>query len=149
MQDLLLLLLLLLLVLMRLSREIALHNSAETMPHCLQLVKAEIVLWTAGFVLLTLVINASLLPWGLRVLKLNWGGRWLSLSLVLSAPIQAACSLRVMLLLSSPAQVSSCSLHICCSPGLLRTVNSCSRVLCVLKLKCAGLCGLSSLLPVV
>ena len=51
------------------------------------------MLWTAGFVLLTLVINASLLPWGLRVLKLNWGGRRLSLSLVLSASIDGACTL--------------------------------------------------------
>ena len=56
------------------------------------------MLWTAGFVLLTLVINASLLPWGLRVLKLNWGGRWLSLSLVFSAPsVHGACSLQASL----------------------------------------------------
>ena len=65
------------LVLMRLSGDNSVNDSAETVPLCLQLVKAEIVLWTAGFVLLTLVINASLLPWGLRVLKLNLGGRWL------------------------------------------------------------------------
>ena len=31
------------------------------------------VLWTAGFVLLTLVINAPLLPWVLRVTGLNKG----------------------------------------------------------------------------
>ena len=35
--------------------------------------KAEMVLWTAGFVLLTLVINAPLLPWVLRVTGLNKG----------------------------------------------------------------------------
>ena len=39
----------------------------------LQVVKAEMVLWTAGFVLLTLVINAPLLPWVLRVTGLNKG----------------------------------------------------------------------------
>lgn len=33
----------------------------------MQKIKAEIVLWTAGFVLLTLVINAPLLPLFLRV----------------------------------------------------------------------------------
>ena len=38
-----------------------------------QEVKAEIILWTAGFVLLTLTINASILPWLLRVTKLNAG----------------------------------------------------------------------------
>ena len=38
-----------------------------------QEIKAEIILWTAGFVLLTLIINASLLPWLLRVTKLNAG----------------------------------------------------------------------------
>ena len=32
-----------------------------------QKIKAEIVLWTAGFVLLTLVVNAPLLPLFLRV----------------------------------------------------------------------------------
>ena len=31
------------------------------------------VLWTAGFVLLTLIINAPLLPWVLRVTGLNKG----------------------------------------------------------------------------
>ena len=40
----------------------------------LQEIKAEIILWTAGFVLMTLVINASMLPWLLRVTKLNAGG---------------------------------------------------------------------------
>ena len=39
----------------------------------LQVVKAEMVLWTAGFVLLTLIINAPLLPWVLRVTGLNKG----------------------------------------------------------------------------
>ncbi|KAK9789036.1 hypothetical protein WJX73_003859 [Symbiochloris irregularis] len=34
-------------------------------------IKAEIVLWTAGFVLMTLVINASILPWVLRVTGLS------------------------------------------------------------------------------
>ena len=38
-----------------------------------QEIKAEIVLWTAGFVLLTLIINASMLPWLLRITRLNKG----------------------------------------------------------------------------
>ncbi|KAI8472713.1 MAG: Sodium/hydrogen exchanger family-domain-containing protein [Monoraphidium minutum] len=36
-----------------------------------QVVKSELVFWTAGFVLLTLVINAPLLPWVLRVTGLG------------------------------------------------------------------------------
>jgi hypothetical protein len=39
----------------------------------MQRIKAEIVLWTAGFVLLTLVINAPLLPLFLRVSGLSKG----------------------------------------------------------------------------
>ena len=39
----------------------------------MQVVKAEMVLWTAGFVLLTLVINAPLLPYILRLTGLNKG----------------------------------------------------------------------------
>lgn len=39
----------------------------------MQVVKAEMVLWTAGFVLLTLVINAPLLPMVLRLTGLNKG----------------------------------------------------------------------------
>ena len=31
------------------------------------------MLWTAGFVLLTLVINASMLPWLLRITRLSTG----------------------------------------------------------------------------
>ena len=46
------------------------------MPVCHQVVKAEMVLWTAGFVLLTLIINAPLLPWVLRVTGLNKGQSW-------------------------------------------------------------------------
>ena len=40
---------------------------------CLQRIKAEIVMWTAGFVLLTLIVNAPLLPWVLRVTGLSKG----------------------------------------------------------------------------
>lgn len=40
-----------------------------------QKIKAEIVLWTAGFVLMTLVINAPLLPFFLRVSGLAKGER--------------------------------------------------------------------------
>lgn len=36
-------------------------------PHTTQTVKSEIVFWTAGFVLLTLLVNAPLLPWVLKV----------------------------------------------------------------------------------
>ena len=39
----------------------------------LQRIKAEIVMWTAGFVLLTLIVNAPLLPWVLRVTGLSKG----------------------------------------------------------------------------
>lgn len=35
------------------------------------MVKSELVFWTAGFVLLTLLINAPLLPWVLRVTGLS------------------------------------------------------------------------------
>ena len=41
---------------------------------CVQRITAEIVLWTAGFVLCTLVINAPLLPFFLRVSGLSKGG---------------------------------------------------------------------------
>ncbi|CAL5219904.1 g1831 [Coccomyxa viridis] len=34
-------------------------------------IKAEIVMWTAGFVLLTLIVNAPLLPWVLRITGLS------------------------------------------------------------------------------
>ncbi len=43
-----------------------------------QKIKAEIVLWTAGFVLLTLVINAPLLPLFLRVSGLANGEIFIS-----------------------------------------------------------------------
>ena len=39
----------------------------------LQRIKAEIVMWTAGFVLLTLIVNAPLLPWVLRITGLSKG----------------------------------------------------------------------------
>ena len=39
----------------------------------MQVVKAEMVLWTAGFVLLTLIINAPLLPFILKLTGLNTG----------------------------------------------------------------------------
>ncbi len=38
-----------------------------------QVIVAEVVTWTAGFVFLTLVINASILPWVLSVTGLNAG----------------------------------------------------------------------------
>ncbi len=38
-----------------------------------QRITAEIVLWTAGFVLLTLIVNAPLLPLVLRVSGLSKG----------------------------------------------------------------------------
>lgn len=55
----------------------------------LQEIKAEIVLWTAGFVLMTLIINASILPWLLRVTGLTKGA-----SMLLSAieSRQSACT---------------------------------------------------------
>ena len=40
---------------------------------CAQRITAEIVLWTAGFVLLTLVLNAPLLPLVLRISGLSKG----------------------------------------------------------------------------
>lgn len=51
------------------------HETVTLLALCvvLQLVKAQIVLWTAGFVLLTLTVNASLLNWWLRILKLSVG----------------------------------------------------------------------------
>jgi NhaP-type Na+/H+ or K+/H+ antiporter len=36
-----------------------------------QIVKAQIVFWTAGFVLLTLLLNAPMLPWVLNATRLN------------------------------------------------------------------------------
>lgn len=42
-------------------------------PPAVQIIKAEIVLWTAGFVLLTLVINAPMLPYVLRWTGLSKG----------------------------------------------------------------------------
>jgi hypothetical protein len=42
-------------------------------PPAAQIIKAEIVLWTAGFVLLTLVINAPMLPYVLRWTGLSKG----------------------------------------------------------------------------
>ena len=44
-----------------------------SMPPFAQIIKAEMVLWTAGFVLLTLVINAPMLPYVLRWTGLNKG----------------------------------------------------------------------------
>ena len=51
-----------------------------------QVVKAEMVLWTAGFVLLTLVINAPLLPWVLRVTGLNKGTHALAVFYITPLP---------------------------------------------------------------
>ena len=45
----------------------------DTMTVAMQVVKAEMVLWTAGFVLLTLIINAPLLPFILKLTGLNTG----------------------------------------------------------------------------
>lgn len=50
---------------------------------CMQRIKAEIVMWTAGFVLLTLIVNAPLLPWVLRITGLSKGAHY-SLVLVLT-----------------------------------------------------------------
>lgn len=65
----------------------------------LQKIKAEIVLWTAGFVLLTLIINAPLLPFFLRVSGLAKGASpfevtycfWLQLSLCWCAAHSYQC----------------------------------------------------------
>ena len=37
------------------------------------MIKAELVLWVAGFVLLSLIINAPKLPWIMRITRLNTG----------------------------------------------------------------------------
>ena len=37
------------------------------------MIKAELVLWVAGFVLLSLIVNAPMLPWLLHILHLNIG----------------------------------------------------------------------------
>ena len=39
----------------------------------MQMIKAELVLWVAGFVLLSLIVNAPLLPWIMHITKLNIG----------------------------------------------------------------------------
>lgn len=49
----------------------------------MQRIKAEIVMWTAGFVLLTLIVNAPLLPWVLRITGLSKGAHY-SLVLILT-----------------------------------------------------------------
>lgn len=51
----------------------SLAMSIASMPVSAQIIKAEMVLWTAGFVLLTLVINAPMLPYVLRWTGLNKG----------------------------------------------------------------------------
>ena len=50
----------------------------------MQMIKAELVLWVAGFVLLSLIVNAPMLPWLLRILRLNIG-KHLALA---AAPLQ-------------------------------------------------------------
>ena len=59
------------------------------MPVPAQIIKAEMVLWTAGFVLLTLVINAPMLPYVLRWTGLNKGA---PLSLMSIAPVAVQCT---------------------------------------------------------
>lgn len=44
-----------------------------TSDECVQVIKSEIVLWTAGFVLMTLLINGSFLPLILRKTGLSKG----------------------------------------------------------------------------
>lgn len=59
------------------------HDRAVT--SCsMQMIKAELVLWVAGFVLLSLIVNAPMLPWLLRMLHLNIG-KYLALA---AAPMQ-------------------------------------------------------------
>lgn len=48
------------------------HNKA-VICCSMQMIKAELVLWVAGFVLLSLIVNAPMLPWLLRILRLNVG----------------------------------------------------------------------------
>ena len=50
----------------------------------MQMIKAELVLWVAGFVLLSLIVNAPMLPWLLRILRLNIG----TLLVLAAAPLQ-------------------------------------------------------------
>lgn len=50
----------------------------------MQMIKAELVLWVAGFVLLSLIVNAPMLPWLLKVLRLNIG----KLPALAAAPLQ-------------------------------------------------------------
>ena len=59
------------------------HNKAVTCCS-MQMIKAELVLWVAGFVLLSLIVNAPMLPWLLRILRLNVG----KLLALAAAPLQ-------------------------------------------------------------
>ncbi|KAL0054880.1 hypothetical protein WJX82_003714 [Trebouxia sp. C0006] len=45
-------------------------ESSTTTPDA-RMIKAELVLWVAGFVLLSLIINAPMLPWIMRITRLN------------------------------------------------------------------------------
>ncbi|KAL0035986.1 hypothetical protein WJX77_010179 [Trebouxia sp. C0004] len=45
-------------------------ESSTTTPEA-RMIKAELVLWVAGFVLLSLIINAPMLPWIMRITRLN------------------------------------------------------------------------------
>jgi hypothetical protein len=61
----------------------------------LQVVKAMMVFWTAGFVLLTLLINAPLLPLVLRLTGLSKVRGWCICVRAAAAAAAAAACLRV------------------------------------------------------
>ena len=80
----------------------------------MQMIKAELVLWVAGFVLLSLIVNAPMLPWLLNILRLNIG------KLLALAATPLPCCLwytglpvllqpqLVLVIIYIPAVVSSC-----------------------------------------
>ncbi len=49
------------------------NSCSDTKCYAVQMIKAELVLWVAGFVLLSLIINAPMLPWIMRITRLNTG----------------------------------------------------------------------------
>lgn len=49
------------------------QRCVDTSCDAVQMIKAELVLWVAGFVLLSLIINAPMLPWIMRITRLNTG----------------------------------------------------------------------------
>ncbi len=83
----------------------------------MQMIKAELVLWVAGFVLLSLIVNAPMLPWIMRITRLNIG---------MTSMLLAVCA-------------SSSTLVIFCetSPRLRQlcvAIGSCTFVPCSLRL---------------